>query len=109
MYCTGHILSSTLLARLGSHRFTHRFFLLASLFIAVSALVFDHLLAFHLDDGTANSPVLHYLYICGGVLPQFILMWGFVAPRLLPFVFMVAWRVALPYAGDTLAYAFGHC
>jgi hypothetical protein len=108
MYCTGHVLSSTLLATLGARRFRLRFVPLASGLIAMNALDIDHVFTCHLDDGTVNSLVLHGLHVYGGVLLLFILIWGFVLPNRPPTVFLVACGAALHYAGDAFAYAIGY-
>lgn len=104
MYCTGHLLSSTLLATQGSSRLKVRFVPAASLLIASNAIDLDHAFTYRLDDGTANSLLLHGLHVYGGTLIFFILAGGLLLPRLLPYFFLIGTGIALHYAEDAFAY-----
>jgi hypothetical protein len=108
MYAAGHVLSSTLLAAAGSRRLNLPFVPLAGALIALNAVDFDHLIFFHLDNGTANSLSLHPLHIYGGAVMFLMLAAGLLSPRRIPAVFMLAAGLGLHLAADGLAHSVGY-
>jgi len=108
MYCGGHILASTALAMASSKRLQIDFVKLTSLMIATNLIDFDHLRYFYLDDGTANSLVLHSLHIYSGVLFFLIFLGGLAFRKFQNWSFALSGGFALHLAGDAVAYWFDY-
>ncbi len=104
MYSGGHILASGALALISSKRLDIQFVKLAPVMIATNLLDTDHLKYFYLDDGTANSLVMHPAHIYAGVLFFLIFFVGLIYKKLQYWSFAVSGAVALHLTGDAISF-----
>lgn len=104
MYAGGHLLTSTLVATRLWPRSELSFRSTTALLLAANTIDFDHLLRYHLDDGTANSLVLHWLHVNSGVVFALLLGIAFFYRKYRPHALVFAAGLALHFAMDALAF-----
>lgn len=108
MYAGGHLLTSALAGTALWTKSGLSFPKTVGLILATNIIDFDHLLRYHLDDGTANSLTLHWLHVNAAVI--FLLIFGlaFWIPRYRAWFMVAGTGLALHFSMDALAYTFNY-
>ncbi|HCL56822.1 MAG TPA: hypothetical protein DHW82_07420 [Spirochaetia bacterium] len=104
MYCTGHILSTSLLSLGVAKRFEQSFFRLYFWMLLANLIDFDHLIFYSMDSGGANSLILHPLHIYSGTLIFFLFLMGMIFKNRFFIFIPTAMSLSLHLAADALAY-----
>ncbi len=89
MYIGDHIVFNSMVAILVSRRWSLPLVPLVSLFIFINCMDYDHLLNFRLDDGTADSLILHPLHRMGGFIIFIVAAFSLIFPQYKTWLFSV--------------------
>jgi len=104
MYTGDHIAISATLAAIASRRFSLNYVTLATCMILANLVDLDHLFYFHLDDGTANSLLLHPLHIYSGILVFACGVFALIKKEKAMFSFLIGFAIATHMCADSLAH-----
>jgi hypothetical protein len=104
MYMGDHIVLSACLALVSAKRLNIPVVPLTSLLLLTNFIDIDHLIYYYLDDGTANSLILHPLHIYAGVLIFLLGIGGLIFKNHVSYFFCLMFGIALHLTTDTLAY-----
>ncbi len=81
MYMGDHIVISIGVAAIASRVLKLPFLHVAVLFMLANLIDLDHLINYHLDDGTANSMLLHPLHMYSTYIISTFLLIGLIRPK----------------------------
>lgn len=115
MYMGEHIVSSIGIGTIFYKRFNHyfnqqtiAFSTLIALFIACNAIDFDHLLYYHLDDGTINSLATHPLHLYVGSVIMGLITCSFIFRKHMLWWLAVITSLCTHLASDALAHSVNY-
>ena len=106
MYLAGHLLASIALAKIVHKPLGVKFLPLAMIAMAVNLIDADHLIYYHLDDGTANSFQLHILHQIWAFLGLAVCLLALILKPHQNFIFGILFALFLHYGLDLLGNLF---
>lgn len=103
MYIAGHLIAATLVAAVTAQKQKIDFIHAAFWMMLVNFIDVDHLIRFRLDDGTANSLILHPLHIFSGGIIFLIAFMGILFPKMKNISVLLVLGLSLHLACDAIA------
>lgn len=108
MYTADHIATGVAVAAIISRRFSMPFAPIALIFMLVNVIDFDHMMTFHLDDGYANSLVIHPLHVYSGLVMSFLGALAIFDKKRVFYYVCLMGAVAMHLGADAVSHFLGY-
>ena len=108
MYPAGHILTAAILSKVAAKKLDLSFVKIMPVLILTNLIDLDHLIYYYLDDGTANSLVLHPAHIYTGFIIFLLFMVSLFRPNYRSFLYLLIGAFSMHMAVDALAFWFDY-